>query len=74
MDQIHLTLWGPTSMLVSWAAGDAILGPGNKTPSWPNDAVQAVVQYSSNCSCLDLNATGGECNTADNLLSSEIRG
>ena len=61
-EQLHLTPWSPTSMLVSWAAGQAILGPGPATPAWSPDAVQAVVEYGTDADDLSQRANGSHNN------------
>ena len=63
-EQLHLTLWSPTSMLVSWAAGGAMLGKGPRTPSWTSDAVHAIVEYGLTPDDLSMTSNG----TSNNLV------
>ena len=49
-------------MLVSWAAGGAILGKGPHTPAWSSDAVHAIVQYGLDPEDLSMTVNGTDNN------------
>lgn len=54
-EQVHLTLWTSTSVLVSWASCDAVLGQSTPVAT---DGVRSVVFYGSSRDALDSTAEG----------------
>lgn len=65
--QVHLTLWGPTAVLVSWATCDTKLGP-SVTPL-PTAGAPSDVRYGVASDKLDMTATGAVTSYASNYTS-----
>lgn len=58
-DQVHLTMWSETSMLVSWATGLGRDGPTSQAPEpYDPDAVASFVQYGTDAGSLEQTKGG----------------
>lgn len=61
-DQVHLMVWDPTSMLVSWATGLGRVEPLNsdEIEAYDPESVGSTVRYGTTPAAVDFNVTAGE--------------
>ena len=58
-DQVHITFWTATSVLVSWATGLGRIDGANNAPmAYDPNTVQSIVKYGMSAGSLSMSITG----------------
>ncbi|WIA32552.1 hypothetical protein OEZ86_003360 [Tetradesmus obliquus] len=73
-EQVHITFWSATSVLVSWASCDAVLGTTQPPQPRPTAGVKSIVLYGTSPKKLRKTATGVATSYANDYSKSKRQG